>query len=126
METGEKFAIGFVGFIALLILTPIVLVIIPFFTGIHYETGHGEHNGYITAVEKYGFFWKTGRAYLKTDTQSSQEDAYCVVDEKVYEQLQQAVTTKEHVVVSHRSWFIPAYWECGKEGAVIYAVKMAD
>ena len=122
----EKIAISFIGFVVLLILTPTVFLTITFFTGIHYETGRGEHNGYITAVEKYGVFWKTGRAYLKTDTQSSQEDAYCVVDEKVYEQLGKAVTTKEHVVVSHKSWFIPAYWECGKEGAVIYSVKGAD
>ncbi len=35
-------------------------------------TNQGEHTGYVTAVEQEGLIWKTWRAYIKTDPQSSQ------------------------------------------------------
>lgn len=126
MEFEEYFGMGIILFLVFMILMVFVTTLAPFLGGIHYELGRGEHNGYITATEKSGLFWQTGRAYLKTDTQSSQEDVYCVVDEEVYQDLSNAVVSKKHVVVSHLTWFMPAYWECGFEGAVIYAVKTAN
>lgn len=99
-----------------------LLVWVPVF-GLHYETGRGEHTGYITAVEKTGLFFKTGTAYLKTDTQSSQEDAYCVIDPEVYTRLQEYGTTKKHLNVHFYSVLVPAITECNGEGAIIYDVN---
>lgn len=94
--------------------------------GWHVEIGSGEHTGYVTAVERNGVVWKTGRAYVKTDTSSSQEDVYCIIaDANVYQQLQDASTAKTHVSVYYTSWLIPGARNCHGEDSVIYAVKPA-
>lgn len=88
------------------------------------EPTNGSHTGYITAVEKSGVIWKTGRAYVKTDTQSSQEDQYCVRDQKVYDELVKAQTNKEKVIIKFDAPLIIANWECGGENAIIYQVEV--
>ena len=98
-----------------------VIVYLPIF-GYHKETADGEHTGYITSVERTGLFFKTFRAYLKTDPQSSQEDAYCVVDPQVYSQLEKLAEQKTQVTVSYLSWFISGMKSCGGEKAVIFYV----
>src|SRR4030042_2417801 len=42
------------------------------------QVGEGTHVGYITAVDERGYIWKNYDVYFKTDTESSQEDEYCV------------------------------------------------
>jgi len=64
---------------------------------------NGSHTGYVTAVEKNGIIWKTGRVYVKTDTQSSQEDKYCVKDQVIYDELVKAQTNKEKVTLKFSS-----------------------
>lgn len=118
--------VGLAGFIVLMF---IVLILSPFFImffGIHYNTGEGEHNGYITAAETTGVFFKVHSVYVKTDTQSSQEDRYCVVDPEVFAQLQEAVSKKEHVVISYFSWFAPASWECSGNREIINKASLAN
>ena len=103
-----------------------LVIYVPLF-GFHYETGRGEHTGYITAVEKGGIFFKTGTVYLKTDTQSSQEDNYCVIDPEVYAQLQKFGEKRTHVNAYHFSWFSSGIANCAGEGAIIYKVtELAD
>ena len=117
---GENAAFSLMAFFILwlpLSIIPTVLI------GFHHETGRGEHVGYITSVQKQGVFFKTGRAYLKTDTQSSQEDAYCVIDDKVYDALWEKAKTKEHVSVKYFRWFSSGISNCGGEGDVIYEVS---
>ena len=92
----------------------------------HHETANGEHTGYVTAAERTGIFFKTFRVYLKTDTQSSQEDAYCVVDPTVYAELQKLSEQRAHVTVSYVSWLVPGIKNCEGENAVIYGVKRAE
>ncbi len=112
-----KFIIGVVlaGMFAALLIVP--------FVGIHYETGRGEHTGFVTAIETSGIIWKTGTAYVKTDAQSSQEDVYCVVDDSVYKQLEEYARTRKQVNIYHFSWLNAGITECGAEGAVIYKVE---
>jgi hypothetical protein len=98
-----------------------LIIYVPIF-GLHYETSKGEHTGYVTAVEKSGVFFKTGTAYVKTDTQSSQEDSYCVIDPDVYSQLQQASLSKIHVNVYYLGWFSAGIGKCNGEGEIIYKV----
>mgnify|MGYP001578806153 CR=1 FL=1 len=118
MDFVEKLTIAVIALLGVGLLGSIVIG----FTGLHYETSRGEHTGYITAVEKTGVFFKTGRAYLKTDTQSSQEDAYCVVDEKVYQQLQELSVNRKNVSVKYFSWLSLGVKNCEGEDAVIYEV----
>ena len=91
--------------------------------GFHYETGRGEHTGYITAVERTGIFFKTGRAYVKTDTQSSQEDTYCFMDSEIEKKLQEYSIKKVHVNIYYFSWFSSGIKNCEAEGAIIYKVE---
>lgn len=109
--------------VAFFVLVGLYGVFVLPFVGWHYETGRGEHTGYITAVERHGIFFKTNTVYLKTDTQSSQEDDYCVVDPEVFSKLQEYSTTKQHINVYFLSWFASGVTNCDGEGAVIYKVE---
>lgn len=111
------------------ILVFILIIVLPIYwmvAGWHLQTSEGDHTGYITAVERTGIFFKTDTAYVKTDPQSSQEDAYCVVDPKVFDQLKAASQTKENVTVSFISWFAAGIKNCKGEDAVITAVVPAS
>lgn len=109
-----------VGLVVLVILG--IIIFVPL-RGWHYETGRGEHTGFITATEKHGIIFKTNTVYVKTDTQSSQEDSYCVVDEGVYKQLQKSSIEKTHVNVYFFSWMFAGIKNCGGESDIIYKVE---
>jgi hypothetical protein len=102
-----------------IILSPFVLM----FTGLHLNTGNGEHTGYVTAVERNGLIFKTGRVYIKTDTSSSQEDEYCVTDPSVYAQLEELSRSQSKVTVKYHSWLIAGLPFCKGEPAVINSIK---
>lgn len=61
----------------------IIAVIVLFCTANLHIPNSGQHTGYVSSVEQSGIIWKTWTAYIKTDPQSSQEDAYCVTDSYV-------------------------------------------
>lgn len=109
-------ALGIATFI--LIVAPISIIVL----GLHYTTAQGEHVGYITAVEKVGVFFKTYRAYVKTDTQSSQEDSYCVVDESLVPALEAAASSHIRVTVGYMSYFSPGIRICDGEDAIIESI----
>lgn len=100
-----------------------LIIIAPIF-GFHYVTAQGEHTGYVTAVQTSGLFFKTHSAYIKTDTQSSQEDEYCVVGDEVFDKLKGLQEAKEKVTVQYLEWFADGVAYCGVEPAgVITGVK---
>lgn len=99
-----------------------LIVIVPIF-GLHHLTGNGQHVGYITATAEHGVFFTTKTVYVKTDTQSSQEDSYCVVDPVVFAQLEQAATSKEKVQVDFISYFSAGIKNCDGEGDIITRVE---
>lgn len=109
------------GGIALVIL----LVILFSIFGFHVNTGNGQHVGYVTSTETNGIFFKTHRAYIKTDTQSSQEDSYCVIDPAVFAQLGTFADQKAHVEVKYYSLMSAGISKCGGESAIISAVTLA-
>lgn len=118
-----RFEVASIGLLVIFVLW-IPLCCLPLYIqGFQYETGRGEHTGYITAVQKQGMFYKTGRAYVKTDTQSSQEDAYCVIDDNVYKQLEQLSKSKTQVTIKYFSWFQPGIKNCEGEDDIIYQVQ---
>ncbi len=92
--------------------------------GWHHQTGAGDHTGYITAVETSGLFWKTNTVYLKTNTTSTQEDAYCVVDQTVFDSLQAASVGTTHVNVHFINWFMAGFEVCGNEEPIITSVEV--
>lgn len=92
--------------------------------GLHINTGNGYHVGYVTATETTGIFFKTKRAYIKTDIQSSQEDSYCVLDEKVFEKLKEAAQTKEKIELSYFSWLSSGIASCVGESDIIDGIKV--
>lgn len=82
----------------------------------------GEHTGYITAVEKDGLF-QIGVAYFKTETESSQEDTYCLSDD-MYTKAQEVSREKQLVTVNYsRGWFVPV-WECGGNGIQVVGIEI--
>lgn len=88
----------------------------------------GSHTGYVTATESSGFIWVTDDAYIKTDTQSSQEDRYCVQDDRVFEDLREFQTSRERVTVrfSDDPLDVILPWRCsGGAQSVIRSVSPA-
>lgn len=84
---------------------------------------NGEHTGYVTAVEKEGIIWRTDRAFFKTNTQSSQEDAYCVRSPAIVEQLKTKQEAGDRITILYgRSWFVWP-WQCGNESSIIQGIK---
>lgn len=102
-----------------------MLLVLPllFLAGCGVTTIDGEHTGYITAVEKNGLIWKTGRAYIKTELSSSQEDIYCVEDQGLYDELKKRSAEKENITVVFKSEMVVAPWRCGDETAIITGIK---
>ena len=111
-----KYVIGFVVviFVALPVLSWVILI-----NGWHIKTASGEHTGYVTAVETTGVFWKTGTAYIKTDPQSSQEDAYCIQSPQVYNQLEQYSESRAKVTVDYVDYLSKGIAHCNGEEAMI-------
>lgn len=119
----EKLIVGFIGLAGVAVAGLLGFMIVTFFTGFHYETSRGEHTGYITAVERTGIFFKTKTVYLKTDTQSSQEDRYCVTDEAIYSQLQEMSQRKAHINAFYFGWFSNGIATCAGAHEIIYKIQ---
>ena len=69
---------------------------------------HGKHTGYVTAVEfNENILWDSNIVYFKTDTESTQEDVYCVNDKTVKAQLDELAKQKAHITIEykHPFWF---------------------
>lgn len=79
--------------------------------------GDGQHSGVITAVESSGTIWQTERLYLKTDATSSQEDAYCIKSNSLYEKAKEL--QGKRVIIYHASEGFAFPWECGAESAIV-------
>lgn len=121
-ETGS-IDIGAIIVVLIVIAIGYFIFVFPF-TSWKYETSAGNHTGYVTAVEKSGLIWKTGTAYVKSDTQSSQEDQYCIIDPSVYAQLTAASEVKAHVTVGYVDWLHKAVQVCNGESAIITSVTV--
>ena len=92
--------------------------------GVHFSTGKGEHIGYISSTETTGIIFKTPRAYFKTSLQSSQEDAYCVENKELLDELNSL--TNKNIIIYYRSYIVNGIKYCGGESAIITGVKVID
>jgi len=93
--------------------------------GIPYQTVvNGTHTGTISAVETSGIIFKTVTVYVKTDPQSSQEDAYCLIDKSLIETLKGYEQAKTKVTIRYNSYLIKGYINCDSEpGGIIIGVS---
>jgi hypothetical protein len=116
-----------IGFIAVLILFLILTGVFIFcsIVSIPIEDSRGQHTGFITAVETNGIIFKTDRAYVKSDVSSSQEDMYCIIDDTVKQQLEQASINKDKVTVYFYDWIFRGWNNCKEvETAIIYKIEV--
>jgi hypothetical protein len=104
----------------------ILIALIGFGTISHIGPNNGQHTGFVSSVEQSGIIWKTWRAYVKTDPQSSQEDSYCVTDPAVVSQLQNTEQSKESVTVNYSSPLFVWKWQCGGESAIVNSVQVSS
>lgn len=113
------------GFLAVMFIAALVSLPLMYYgiNGIKKVTSEGEHTGFVTAAQKNGLFFTTGRAYIKTDLASSQEDMYCVIDDEVFKKLEELARNKEKVTFQYRGWFENGIENCGGEGEFIYGIK---
>lgn len=101
----------FVGIITILILIGIG------------SPNNGQHTGIVTSVEQTGIIFKTWTAYIKTSSQSTQEDAYCVTDPHVISQLKSDATSVKEVTVNYSRGIFMPITECNGEGSIINSVQ---
>lgn len=120
MDTEKKVLFGFGALIVLIICGGIIFGIFVSYIG---ATNDGEHTGYISSVEQEGWVWKTWRAYVKTDPQSSQEDSYCITDPKVVSALKSYAEKRTLITVQYSAPFIVWNWQCGSESSIITGTK---
>ena len=83
--------------------------------GIHIETtSNGTHTGYVTAIETNGIVFKTTSVYFKTDTMSSQEDRYCLIDlqSDLLNRLKQSEESKEKITITFKDYLVTSLSEC--------------
>jgi len=85
--------------------------------------GDGQYVGYITGAETRGVIFKTGRVYMKTSLDSSQEDAFCVTDDEVFASLKEAQLTQEKIAVNTKDLGSTFPTECAGEGTSISSLK---
>ncbi len=105
-------------------LVIIIFLVIGTFTGIHIiTTRDGTHTGYVTSIEENGIIFKTITVYFKTETESSQEDAYCLIDRSLIPKLTEKQINKEKVTIKFFDYLMPSFSECGKGEGIISGVN---
>jgi len=102
----------------------VVLVIFGLVTISHIGAPNkGQHTGYVTSVEQNGIIWKTWRAYVKTDPQSSQEDEYCIKDPQIITQLQKAELSRGLITLNYSAPVLIFKWNCAGEDSIIRSLS---
>lgn len=97
--------------IFIVIMIFVVFTLVCLFVPITYVTGKGEHTGIITAVETTGIIFKVHTIYFKSSDESTQEETYCVTNEKLLPQLYEAQEEKRQVTLEWIDYLsIPINW----------------
>lgn len=111
------------------VLLLVFLLIVLFFVGsslINNVGGsHGQHSGYVTAIEySDNLLFDATIVYFKSDMQSSQEDKYCVNDEDTINKLKTYSHLKTPVIIFYKNEFITWSWDCNGGDSIIYGVNI--
>ena len=105
----------------------IALALVPVFVffgivGIPMQVWNGNHTGVITAIDTSGIFIKSTTVYFKTDSNSSQEDYYCLKDESILPSLQSLQESKQVVTINYQEYLANGM-DCATSTSVITSVK---
>lgn len=108
-----------------------ITLILLFFGGIlvpHIKlwkiTELGKHTGTVTAIETNGLIWKTDSVFFKTDSQSSQEDRYCILDKELKSKLEAYQESKTKVTIEYEDYLLVGYALCSDgDNGIIIGVK---
>lgn len=103
----------------------LISTIIFYLLGLHVIiTEDGSHTGYVTSIETNGIIFKTYSVYFKTETESSQEDRYCIIDEELKNKLAKYQKEKKLITIEFFDWIIRGVKYC-KSGdiAIISGVE---
>jgi hypothetical protein len=87
---------------------------------------HGTHTGFITAIEHNdNLIWDADIVYFKTDTESTQEDEYCVdMQTSLRSELEKLSKTKTLVTIEykHPFWFWKSQCNGGESIIIGYEI----
>jgi hypothetical protein len=105
------------------VIIVIIIFVWPVYNSFHSPT-NGEHTGFVTAIENSGYIFHTTSAYFKTNTQSSQEDKYCVTDPVVIDELKQYQESNQNITIEYSNNFLMPFWQCKRtDQSIITGVK---
>lgn len=120
----EEIGLATMGIVAVSTIVIGVFFMLAVMLGFYYQGyGTGSHVGYITATEhNKGLFFESMRVYVKTDTQSSQEDTYCVTNRSLLDELEKKSETKELVKIKYQGLGFTSPWTCGQDSTTVVSV----
>lgn len=123
-SSGDRFGVA-VMLLALIgvVVTTLFLLLVLFTPRPFWERGSGQHTGYITATDNSGTLFKKKSVYFKTNTQSTQEDVYCVTDDSIYSELIKAQESGVKVTIEYTSYVAGGFATCGEHSEIIKSVK---
>ena len=83
----------------------------------------GQHTGYITSVEyESNIIWPADLVYFKTDTQSSQEDKYCI-NKDILTQAKEFAKNRQLVTIEYSNDFFMWKWDCNGGSTIITKIN---
>jgi len=109
------------GITTLVLLLIILSLCIALLNGV--GASQGQHTGFVTSVEfNDNIVWDANIVYFKTDTESTQEDLYCVNDKQVKARLEDYARRSQKVTIQykHPFWFFRK--SCNGGSSIIYDV----
>lgn len=88
----------------ILIIISITLILTLVVLGIYFTSGikvtrDAQQIGYVSAIENNGIIFRANFVYIKSELESSQEEMWCVKDEKVLEQLNEARDNRQRIKI---------------------------
>lgn len=109
----------------------LVLGIIAFFVAVIFiqdiGSNNGQHTGIVTAVEyTSNIFYPATIVYFKTNTESSQEDRYCVKLANLKVLLEQYARTRELITISFQNDYVLWREDCSGGESIIIGVNKAN
>lgn len=114
---------GFVTYLILAVVGTSVAASTPFVLGSGCGGARGEHVGYVTAIEEQkNVTWDSTVVYFKSDTESTQEDKYCVRDPLVRDALKAYAERRVPVVIRYENGLVMWRWECNGGDSIITGI----
>jgi hypothetical protein len=109
----------------IIILIGLFLFTIVMIFGIPYITiTNASHTGIVTAIETTGIIFKTTTVYIKTDSMSSQEDSYCLIDQSLIDKLRTYEESKEKITITYNNYLLQGLKNCnGESGGIIIGIE---